>query len=328
MLKTTLGCVLAVVLLFTGSAYAADPAQQAPVADGVSQFTFEAGPIVMNRVQGNRAIWSSPGNPGSGDVLKSSRIDDDWRVGGQARMTFDFQKLYIDFGGFWIPTSTHTVATPLPAGPNTVETSPRTFFFAPSNSAMTARYLTSIMNFDANIGHKYTPWLSAYAGIRYIKLKEELDLSLHAPPFPDDDVNWKTKNSMVGLQIGARADILKVAGVPASSPWSLDANIALAMLHNDASAVFFEKPELNISASPSSSFCTPGVAAEADLGLRLTRNIKLAVGYQMLYLSRVALAPNQVGGTGNFVTVPLTSSVEKTSALYHGGVAKFVVTLP
>ena len=75
---------------------------------------------------------------------------------------------------------------------------------------------------------------------------------------------------------------------------------------------------------------TPGVAAEADLGLRLTKNIKVAVGYQMLYLSSVALAPNQVGVTGSFntLTPPYISSVEKSSVIYHGGVAKLIMTMP
>ena len=177
-----------------GSAYAADSAQQATMADGITQFTFEAGPIIMNRVQDNRAIWSSsPGRQGSGDILKSSMVDDDWRAGGQARLTFTFPKFYIDLGGFWIPTNTHAATSIIPVGLSSLETAPPSFYGAGSATGITARYLTSTVNLDMNIGHQYTPWLSAYAVVRYIKLKEEFDLTIQTA----EDINWKTKNSMV-----------------------------------------------------------------------------------------------------------------------------------
>lgn len=330
-MKTTIGCFLAAILLFVGSVYAADTAQQATVASGLPRITLEAGPIVMTRVQSNRNIWSSPGHQGSGDILKSSDIDDDWRVGGQARLTFTFPSVYLDLGGFLIPTNTKTVHPFLATGVSTIETTPLTLYGDGSGFVGTFKYASSIANLDVNIGHKFTPWLSAYAGVRYIKLKEELDLFVPFGGGAFNDDNWKAKNSMAGPQIGVRADILKVAALPASSPWSLDTNIALAMLHNEASTDFLNtaNPPYSPHASASASFWTPGVAAEADLGYRLTGNIKLALGYQMLYLSRVALAPNQVGGTGNFNPPDglKNSTVEKSSVLYHGAVAKLIITL-
>ena len=60
------------------------------------------------------------------------------------------------------------------------------------------------------------------------------------------------------------------------------------------------------------------------------RNLKLAIGYQMLYLDRVALATNQVAGTGNFNVSggEINMSVQKDSVLYHGGLVRFIIDLP
>jgi hypothetical protein len=329
-MKTRSLLSLVILMLFVGSAYAGDPAQQATLVNGFPQITFDAGPIVMNRVQSNRTILSSPGNQGSGDVMKSSMIDDDWRVGGQARLRLGFPNFYLDFGGFMIPTGTTTVNKPVPSGSNTVETSPPTRYGGPTLGDASFKYLSSITNIEMNIGHNYTSWLSTYAGVRYIRLKEEFDF---LAPFPGgfiEDDNWKAKNSMIGVQIGARADIFKIVGVPAASPWSLDTNLALALLHNDTSANFATTSNLfsSLSGSSTKEFWTPGVAVEADLGYRLSSHVKLAAGYQMLYLGSVALAPNQVRGTGNYNPGPssvISSSVEKASVIYHGAVAKLII---
>ncbi len=257
-------------------------------------------------------------------------VDDDWRVGGQARLTVAFPCFYLDFGGFWIPSGSDTVHKFEPDGENTIETSPPTFFGGPTVGDATFKYSSSIYNLDGNIGHSFAPWLSAYAGVRYLRLKEKLDMFSPFGGSDYEDDNWKAKNSMVGPQIGARADILKLIGVCESSPWSLDTNVAFVILHNHAKSEFSRTPGTATSGSASSNFWTPGVAAEADLGFRLMRNLKLAIGYQMLYLDRVALATNQVAGTGNFNVVggEINMSVEKDSVLYHGGLVRFVIDLP
>ncbi len=127
-MKIGIGFVFVVTFLFLGSAFAADPVPP-PVEESCGpKFTFEAGPIVMTRHQDNQAIFSSPGNPRSGDLLKTSMIDDDWRVGGQARLTVSFPCFYLDFGGFWLPSGSNTENKPLPLESNTIETSPPTLF--------------------------------------------------------------------------------------------------------------------------------------------------------------------------------------------------------
>jgi len=330
-MKIEIGFILGVTFLFLGSAFAADPVQPPAEESNGPKFTFEAGPIVMTRHQDNQAILSSEGNPGSGDLLKTSIIDDGWEVGGQARLAVTFPCFYLDFGGFWIPSGSNTVHKFEPDSQNIIETSPPTGFWGPTDGNATFKYSSSIYNLEGNIGHSFAPWLSAYAGVRYIRLKEELNLfsPWPAPYYGNEVDDWKSKNSMVGPQIGARANILKLIGIPESSPWSLNTNVGFAMLHNHASSDFLRTPDPSYG-SASSNFWTPGVAAEADLGIRLMRHLRLAIGYQMLYLDRVALAPDQVAGTGNFNGSgrAINTSVEKDSVLYHGGIAKFVVELP
>jgi len=327
-MKIGIGFIFVVTFLFLGSAFAADPAQPTEAESSKVKFTFDVGPIVMTRHQDNKALMSSPGHQGSGDIFKSSMVDDEWRMGGQARLEVAFPCFYLDFGGFWIPSGSDSVDRVVPSGTSTVETSPPTDFSGPTDGDSTFKYSSSIYNLDGNIGHSFAPWFSAYAGVRYMRLKEKLGMFF---PFDSGDqvVDWKTKNSLVGPQIGARADILKLMGVSESSPWSLDTNVAFALLHNHASS----DCELVIggvtSDSKSSNFWTPGVAAEADLGYRLTRNLKLAIGYQMLYLDRVGLATGQVEKTGTLNSLSVTTnSVGKDSVLYHGGLVRFVVELP
>jgi hypothetical protein len=332
-MKIGIGFIFVVSFLFLGSAFAADPVQPAEPESCV-QFTFDTGPIIMTRHQSDKAIFSSEGHAGSGDILKSSNVDDEWRMGGQARAAVTFPCFYVDFGGFWIPSDSDTAHNLEPEGDNIIETSPRTSFGNSTSIIGTFKYSSSIYNLAGNIGHSFTPWFSAYAGVRYMRLKEELNLFSPFGGGESETDNWKTKNSLVGPQIGARADILKVMGVCESSPWSLDTNVAFALLHNHGTSHYksFYTPAIPSWApfgSASSNFWTPGVAAEADLGYRLTRNLKLAVGYQMLYLDRVALATDAVTGTASFNPgVRTNMSVEKDSVLYHGGIVRFVVDLP
>ena len=332
-MKIGIGFIFVVSFLFLGSAFAADPGQPSEPTSCMPKFTFDTGPIIMTRHQDNKAIFSSEGHAGSGDILKSSNVDDEWRMGGQARAAVTFPCFYLDFGGFWIPSDSDTAHNLEPEGLNIIETRPRTSFNNDTSIVGTFKYSSSIYNLDGNIGHSFAPWFSVYAGVRYMSLKEKLNL--FSPFFVglSESDNWKTKNSLVGPQIGARANILKLIGVCESSPWSLDTNVAFALLHNQAKSHYksFYIPASGWSAfgSESSNFWTPGVAAEADLGYRFTRNLKLAVGYQMLYLDRVALATDAVAGTAR--SNPggrINMSVEKDSVLYHGGIVRLVVELP
>jgi hypothetical protein len=327
-MKIGIGFIFVITFLFLGSAFAADPAPP-PVEESCwPKFTFDTGPIVMTRHQGNKDIFSSPGRAGSGDLLKTSMVDDDWRVGGQARLSVSFPYFYLDFGGFWIPSGSDSVHKFVPDGENTIETSPPTFFGGPTVGDATFKYSSSIYGLDGNIGHSFAPWLSAYAGVRYMRLKEKLDLF---SPFGDSDFeddNWKTENTLVGPQIGAQGDILKLFCIPESSPWSLDTNVAVGYLHNHTESKFSAR-ENEVYTSASSNFWIPSIAAKADLGYRLTRNLKLVIGYQMLYLDRVALATNAVSGTDNFnIDGRIGMSSKKDSVLYHGGIVRFVVELP
>lgn len=321
---------LLVCLLCSTFVFAADPAQQPTVTADLPQITLDAGPIILTRVQSTRPLLSSSANPGSGDVLKSSDIDGKWSVGGQAHLTLGYPSFYMDFGGFLIPTDSKNLTKALPAGTIFEETTPRSVYGTPAGSIGVFRYRSSIVNLELNIGHKYTPWLSAYAGIRYIKISEQFDfVGLFPGGFSEDD-NWKAKNSMVGPQIGVKGDLLKAAG-SAGSPLSLDTNIAVALLRNEASTNFSFTTNTGAvlaAGSATKDSWSPAVAAEVDLGYALSRNIKVAVGYQALYLNSVALAPNQLRPESQFAGAATTTHVDKTSALYHGAVAKLVISLP
>ena len=215
-----------------------------------------------------------------------------------------------------------------------------------SYQSMTWDYTTKLYNAELNVKNKISDRITMLAGFRWLQLSENLQGSI--PPadrilplwkfFPNDNLfdvlqfenkpggipatgelppfwNTSTRNNLYGFQIGADGKLLE------RGHFSINGLIKAGGYWNHASestGVSLEKVVYNSNAS------TNRVAFVGEAGLQgkyqVTSGIALKLGYEMLWLSGVALAPGQIQETYTVSpsTVYATGVNSHSNVLFHG----------
>ena len=156
------------------------------------------------------------------------------------------------------------------------------------------------------------------AGVRYIRLQESLGVRGFTPAgsFIESD-DWDSRNSMLGGQLGMRVDFLDFFGHTAG-PWLFDGHVRGGVFHNEITNDMSRSgTQLFHARNTDTAYVVQG---GANIGYRFSPNVAITAGYEAMWLSGVALAPNQVGVTPNFNCGPCAGLIGSRTEelLIHG----------
>jgi hypothetical protein len=319
------------VFAMSSAALTADMPVKAPPPPPVvttPQYYLVLSGLVMTRTGPDATpLWSTAAAPGSGNLLNSSAFNFGWAGGFEGRAGVRLANRFgLEAGGFWLGKLDDQATLLNPTGVGVrVETNPFTSYGFGANDRVEIPYTSRIWSVEGNATWEARPGVTLLAGIRYISLRERLEQNGIFPiaGSVENDV-WNTRNSLIGAQVGARVDVLALAG-NAAGPWLLHGDLRFGVFHNEV------KTDFVASASP-----VPGVfhtnsgggsrtawAAQGglNLGYRLNDTATIKVGYEFLYIDGVALAPNQIPetpdyGSGPTPLRPIGARFE--DVLYHG----------
>ncbi len=164
------------------------------------------------------------------------------------------------------------------------------FLIAVNPGSFTLDYDSSLQSGEVNFRPgRGNPW-GWFLGIRYINLDEAFSVRENNTPLPNV-LQIDTNNNLYGGQIGTQFIMLGIG-----SPLRLQGRITGGIYYNDASQ------------GTSSAIVGPGVSASSDdlafvgeaevsIVYQLTPRLAIRGGYQIMGISGVALAPDQIHST-------------------------------
>lgn len=160
------------------------------------------------------------------------------------------------------------------------------------------------------------PWLDWQLGLRIAQLRDEL-VVFSGSRTGDSTTAYYGKNHLFGFDLGAAMRLWDQGG------WvRLDGTLKGAVFYNriDTDAFRWVVPDRGPRNSVTDSEDHGAFLAEAGLiaTFRLHRNLTLQCGYQVLWLTGIALAPDQVPVTD--FTAGTTVMNDSANLLYHGTV--------
>ena len=211
--------------------------------------------------------------------------------------------------------------------------------------SMTWNYSTELYSAEINAQKKVSNRITVLVGFRWLQLHENLQGTIPPPdiyaptwkygnptlsgavplsPFPlapsyPPFWNTSTTNNLYGLQIGADGKLFE------RGRFSIDGLIKVGGYWNhvtDSTGVSIEKVVYNANASTDH----PAFVSEAGLQCKyqITSRITLKIGYEVLWLEGVALAPGQIQDT-HTTYAPIGATAlgvnSNSHVLFHGGTA-------
>jgi opacity protein-like surface antigen len=265
------------------------------------------------------AIWSTGAAPGTGDILRSDSFDSPWKGGIEARAGVKRGIWGVEAAAFWLGQSNPSLLyTSAGGGATVIQTNPTTTYGLGAGNTLTFNYSSRINSWEVNGTWDAWRGVTLLAGLRTIRLTEQLNAIGAAGGVPFETDTWDTRNRLWGGQIGARFDFLQLAG-RAPSPWIVDGHARVGVFRNSIDNTMSRSSVQLFSGSFSNTAWA--WLGGVDVGYRFTNNVALTLGYEALWLNGVALAPNQVQATPNFngggpFTAPI--GVRTEDVLYHG----------
>jgi|GEM_PF-314995 len=306
---------------------------------------------LVERVPGAVSFANVPTTPGA-PALNSTDLDQGFSTGLKLGVTYQIDSNRdVELSFFHINDwdSTRSIGPDSPLN-WLVMRAPGIFFQTQdfSYQSMMWDYSTELRNAELNVRHKLSSRMTVLAGLRWLKLDENLQGSL--PP-PDRTLPlWKFNPNNTLFDV---AQIEKLPGVPATGAfppfWNASTTNNLYGLQIGAYGKLFERGRFSTDglikvggylnhAEESTGVSirkvvypagasTNHAAFVAEVGLQckyqLTRRVALKFGYEALWLDGVALAPGQIHET--YVSGPTAVTAlgvnSSSSVLFHGAAA-------
>lgn len=348
-------CSLVVLAGVTGTASAGEP----PRERSAPRWTVTAEALVLGRAgTGNQSLvslvpgdvpWWTPVGPNTtnvagAEVLNSNQLNQRLAAGPRIGVS------YRDPSGYGVELSYFNVLglkASKSIGPETpgqwlVMKAPGTFWQTQDYAyqAMAWQDDTRLQSLEANARLEITPRVTLLAGVRWLQLHDQLQGTLDpadlgqpmwkfnvpsrlsdAVPVPGSPVVinppfWtsSTTNNLYGVQVGVRATLWEIDRV------SVDAVLKAGVFDNHATQTAQVSMQKQIyptyAATDSAAFVGQGgIAAK----YRLSDHVAVKLGYEALWLGRVALAPAQVQATSTTSTSVTAVGVDcRSSTLLQG----------
>lgn len=310
--------------LTVAAAFAAFASPASAAEPFASTHYLELAGIYWTRSKAQSApLWSNGTTLGSGDVLNSSALKPGWAPGFDARLGLRTPGNWgVEVGGFILGhVKSPNIDTARGLTVIVIETTPLTAYGV-DTAHVEHDYRSRIWGAEGNVTWQASPSIVLLAGIRYISLTEVYSAtgSFIATGWSFETDAWRTNNSLWGAQVGARFDFIRMFAA-AASPWIVDGDVRVGLYRNmmDDQTQRYEPTTgvgsiLSTGAASSTAWSVQG---GLNVGYRITDGMALTVGYQALWISKVALAPSQVNVTPAFFTSP-KMGVRQEDILFHG----------
>ena len=198
----------------------------------------------------------------------------------------------------WIDDFDGRAAFDVPVGTNNVNTTPQSYFIGTAGTTADFHYLSKLQTVELNMRRHFCRYDFLY-GFRYVDFHESLRGVYTQRPLTETNTWGTDRNDMYGAQMGIDGVILgspcgpRIEGIG-------KAGIYYNNIHTNFEARFFNTPGQSAYANAASSTA----AFLGEIGLTAVYPINChwsaLAGYQMMWLSGVAVAGDQVPATGNF----------------------------
>ncbi len=265
-------------------------------------WTIRAEAIIWDRTGGmNVPLVNAPVLLGSGD------LDFGWRAGprltairhGVFQSCWDVEVSYFGINGW---TGTQTIAD----ADNFLTTPAIAIGGA---TPLTATYTASLHNFEINARRMYSDWATWFIGFRTLQIGETLATNI-GNGIATHSVS--TGNQLYGAQLGLDVRLLE------RDWWYVNAVGKAGIYSNSADQV--TRTAGVGGARPFTTFAGTDTSFVGELGFnagyRMTDRLTLLAGYNLLWVSGVALAPNQLAATN--ITTGVGALDTNGNLFYHG----------
>lgn len=308
--KTAAGVVAAMLVL--GGAPAG--------ADGTPKLTIDVTGLFMHReVPDSRPLLSTTLAAGTGALLNASQIDPGWQPGVAGRIHAAIHGRWgAEVGGMYL-TPFEDRANPESADGFFVFDAAFPFFFA-APGTMNVHWESKLAGLEASGTVDLAPGIQAFGGVRYIQLDEALTY-LITTDVSDVNFSFVSRNTLIGPQIGARFDLGILTG-QAIAPFSFGAEVRAGYLYNQADvsgAISFLPTALG-----GDDVWSPVLQAGVSAGVDIARGVRLGLGYQVLWIGKIAQATDQQAG---YALGSAVLPVETDDLLFHGAMATLTIRL-
>jgi hypothetical protein len=180
------------------------------------------------------------------------------------------------------------------------------------------RYVSKLHSIEANFRRQVSCRVSVLAGFRWIELSEDFGVLYETNPNIAGPSRYRVdvNNHLYGFQVGADALLWN------NNCWLVDASVRAGVFGNNADQTTLEHyvefgglPAAGTASGTDTSFLGE---LEVTATRCLTDRLSLRLGYQMLWLEGVALAPNQIDNT-NLSPPPGVVTLDTDSGFFAHG---------
>jgi len=284
-------------------------------------WTARAAAVMMRRSDPSHrilfqdALYEDPSDPDR--YFDRASFEFDYELGMDVSLTrrvgirYDVEARYLRVDG-WKAEVTGSIAS---AAGLVVESDPQLFLVHERD--INAYYSSQFESMEVNLRRHFNHRLILLIGARYVDIDDRFRARLTAPP-PDTEVgiyDTTTDNRLFGLQLGGEAALwdcgrLRIDNIVKAGVYLNDCGAQDTVLDDSATGVF-----------PASD-AEGQVSFLGEVGLygvyRLTDNLSIRAGYQVMWIQGVALATDQMAVT-DFVA---EDGIDVGGGLfYHGGMA-------
>jgi hypothetical protein len=194
-------------------------------------------------------------------------------------------------------------------------------FTGPGGTRFDTVYTSNLKSVEVNLRHEFFDHFTVIAGLRNINIYDDLDIRLNTNVARGD---YKYENKLFGAQIG-----LDVALLPKSFPFQVNVFGKIGKYNLESAGGIYEFQGVNPIGGFDGSANTTTTVKEAGVSaaFRVTNNISIFGGYQMLWIDKVALASN--AASVSLLNPSLLRDVENArgNLRYQGAKAGLTVSL-
>jgi len=164
-------------------------------------------------------------------------------------------------------------------------------------SKVVATYTSSLWGSELNYWRHWTPRhvnyfsLSGVVGLRYFNLREGINMQFSHPP-DTSDYNVHTENNMLGAQLGLNLQLNPTKTLS----WDMTAKAGAMANHAELNSLLLDRNNTVTLRDLKHQRWNGLTFADllASLSFQVTDHFNVHVGYELIYLSNVALAPDQI----------------------------------
>lgn len=261
--------------------------------------------LTRNSTQSVRLVETQSG---STELLNARDLDFNWAAGPRVSLMRSGELFDVEIAHFSVASwqaSGSAFAPPIIQFPGNLNASNDNVVLG--NGAFRFDASTSLYNTEFNLGKRLTPNLRGLVGFRWVELHDRLEggFLFGGPLIPFMDLN--TYNRLYGGQAGLDVTLWQ------SARWELSSTIK--------GGVYADYATVRADRGTVVELKTEKTAFVGDLGFnskfRLTQRCAVRLGYQMLWIGGLALAPKQID-TVYYIPPPSSTAATGSSLFAHG----------